>query len=293
MQSDLKGWQEMIRNMFVGMWAIVLLVMMADCAEPNAKRPEAKGPEAKKPEVIQWVETETGRWMVHDVNRPVAPVVTPGEASCGDKVGTAPSDAIVLFDGNDLSKWESVRKSGEPAPWKMCEGYFETVKDGGYIRTKKKFGSCQLHIEFAAPEKVVGSSQGRGNSGVFLMEMYEIQVLDSYNNPTYTDGQCAALYGQAVPLVNACRKPGEWQSYDIIFHRPTFKNGKVDRKARFTVFHNGVLVHDNVELQGGTGWMGPHAVTDYVPHGDKGALSLQDHGNPVRFRNIWIRELKD
>jgi len=283
----------MIRNMFVGMWAVVLLVTMADCAEPNAKRPEAKGPEAKKPEVIQWVETETGRWMVHDVNRPVAPVVTPGEASCGDKVGTAPSDAIVLFDGNDLSKWESVKKLGEPAPWKMCEGYFETVKDSGYIRTKEKFGSCQLHIEFATPEKVMSSSQGRGNSGVFLMEMYEIQVLDSYNNPTYADGQCAALYGQAVPLVNACRKPGEWQSYNIIFHRPTFKNGKVDRKARFTVFHNGVLVHDNVELQGGTGWMGPHAVTDYVPHGDKGALSLQDHGNPVRFRNIWIRELKD
>jgi hypothetical protein len=279
--------------MFVGMWAVVLLVTMADCAEPNAKRPEAKGPEAKKPEVIQWVETETGRWMVHDVNRPVAPVVTPGEASCGDKVGTAPSDAIVLFDGNDLSKWESVKKLGEPAPWKMCEGYFETVKDSGYIRTKEKFGSCQLHIEFATPEKVMSSSQGRGNSGVFLMEMYEIQVLDSYNNPTYADGQCAALYGQAVPLVNACRKPGEWQSYNIIFHRPTFKNGKVDRKARFTVFHNGVLVHDNVELQGGTGWMGPHAVTDYVPHGDKGALSLQDHGNPVRFRNIWIRELKD
>ncbi len=283
----------MIRNMFVGMWAVVLLVMMADCAEPNAKGSEAKRIDAKKPEVIQWVVTETGRWMVHDVNRPVAPVVTPGEASWGDKVGTAPSDAIVLFDGNDLSKWESVKKPGEPAPWKMCEGYFETVKDSGYIRTKKKFGSCQLHIEFATPEKVIGSSQGRGNSGVFLMEMYEIQVLDSYNNPTYADGQCAALYGQAVPLVNACRKPGEWQSYDIIFHRPTFKNGKVDRKARFTVFHNSVLVHDNVELQGGTGWMGPHAVTDYVPHGDKGALSLQDHGNPVRFRNIWIRELKD
>ena len=283
----------MVRNIFVGMWAVVLLVMMADCAEPITKGPEAKGAEAKKPEMIQWVETETGRWMVHDVNRPVAPIVTPGEASWGDKVGTAPSDAIVLFDGNDLSKWESVKKPGEPAPWKMCEGYFETVKDSGYIRTKKKFGSCQLHIEFATPEKVIGSSQGRGNSGVFLMEMYEIQVLDSYNNPTYADGQCAALYGQAVPLVNACRKPGEWQSYDIIFHRPTFKNGKVDRKTRFTVFHNSVLVHDNVELQGGTGWMGPHAVTDYVSHGDKGALSLQDHGNPVRFRNIWIRELKD
>jgi hypothetical protein len=290
----------MFRNTLLGLVIIVLLAPFAGCAEPpavssvepNAKEPNAP-PEAKKPEIIQWVETDTGRWMVHDTNRPVAPVVTPGEVSCGDKVGIAPSEAVVLFDGNDASKWEGVKNPKGPFPWKVGEGYLETVKDAGFIRTKQKFGSCQLHLEFATPEKVMGSSQGRGNSGVFLMEMYEVQVLDSYNNRTYADGQCAALYGQAVPLVNASRKPGEWQTYDVIFHRPTFKNRKVDRKVRFTIFHNGVLVQDNVELQGGTGWIGPHAVTDYFPHGDKGALSLQDHGNPVKFRNIWIRELKD
>jgi hypothetical protein len=125
------------------------------------------------------------------------------------------------------------------------------------------------------------------------MDMYEVQVLDSYNNRTYADGQCGALYGRNVPLVNPCQKPGEWQTYDIIFHRPTFKDGKVDRKVRFTVILNGVLVQDNVELQGGTGWIGPYAMSDYSPHGDKGSLSLQDHGNPVKFRNIWVRELKD
>ena len=285
----------MIKNVILDLAIIAVFASFAGCAEPNAA-PEpgsTSSPQAKKPEIIQWVETETGKWMVHDTNRPVAPVVTPGEVSCGDKVGIAPSDAVVLFDGNDLSKWESAKKPGQPAPWNMGTGYFETVKDAGYIHSKQKFGSCQLHIEFATPGKVVGSSQARGNSGVFLMEMYEIQVLDSYNNRTYADGQCGALYGRNVPLVNACRKPGEWQTYDVIFHRPTFKNGKVDRKARFTIFQNGVLIQDNVELQGGTNWIGPHAVTDYKPHGDKGSLALQDHGNPVRFRNIWIRELKD
>jgi len=280
----------MIKNVILDLAIIAVFASFAGCAEPNAKEPNAA---PKKPEIIQWVETDTGKWMVHDMNRPVPPVVTPGEATCGDKVGSAPSDAIVLFDGNDLSKWESAKKPGQPAPWNMGTGYFETVKDAGYIHSKQKFGSCQLHIEFATPGKVVGSSQARGNSGVFLMEMYEIQVLDSYNNRTYADGQCGALYGRAVPLVNACRKPGEWQTYDVVFHRPTFKNGKVDRKARFTIFQNDVLIHDNVELQGGTNWIGPHAVTDYVRHGDKGSLSLQDHGNPVRFRNIWIRELED
>ncbi len=280
--------------MILGLGVIVLLATVANCAEPNA------APAPKKPEVIQWVEADGQKWMVHDVNRPMAPVVTPGEASCYGKVGTAPSDAVVLLEGNDVSKWEGVKNPKGPFPWKVGEGYIEVVKDAGDIRTKEKFGSCQLHVEFATPEKVMGSSQGRGNSGVFLMEtndhrqFYEIQVLDSYNNPTYADGQCGALYGRNVPLVNSSRKPGEWQSYDVVFHRPTFKDGKVDRKARFTVFQNGVLIQDNVELQGGTGWMGPHAMSDYFPHGDKGSLSLQDHnGNPVRFRNIWIRELKD
>jgi hypothetical protein len=231
--------------------------------------------------------------MVHDINRPVPPVVTPGETNRGDKVGTAPLNAVVLFDGNDLSKWESAKKPGTPAPWKIGDGYFEVVKDSGNVRTKEKFGSCQLHLEFATPEKVSGDGQKRGNSGVFLMGMYELQILDSYNNPTYPDGQCAALYGRAAPLLNACRKPGEWQSYDIVFHRPVFRGKKVARKARFTVLHNDVLVHDNIELQGGTRWVSEHAVTDYVPHADKGPLELQDHRSAVRFRNIWIRELKD
>jgi hypothetical protein len=279
----------MMKNAMLVLGIVVLLASFAGCAEPAAPQAEAKKPAPP----IQWVEVDGQKWLVHDTNRPVPPVVTPGEASCGDKVGTAPSDAVVLFDGNDASKWEGVKNPRGPFPWKVGDGYLETVKDAGYIRSKQKFGSCQLHIEFATPERVAGSSQGRGNSGVFLMEMYEIQVLDSYNNRTYADGQCGALYGRNVPLVNASRKPGEWQTYDIIFHRPTFKDKNVDRKARFTVIHNGVVVQDNVELQGGTGWIGPHAMTDYVPHGDKGALALQDHGNPVRFRNIWIREIKD
>lgn len=277
----------MIRNMVLGLGIIILLATVANCAEPNA------APEQKKPEIIQWVEVDGQKWMVHDEKRPMAPVVTPGEASCDGKVGTAPSDAIVLLEGNDVSKWEGVKNPKGPFPWTIGDGYIQTVKDAGYIRTKQKFGSCQLHIEFATPEKVIGNSQGRGNSGVFLMDMYEIQVLDNYNNKTYTDGQCGALYGRNPPLVNVCRKPGEWQTYDIIFHQPTFKDGKVDRKVRFTVIQNGVLVQDNVELQGGTNWIGPHAMTDYVPHEDKRPLSLQDHGNPVKFRNIWIRELKD
>lgn len=243
---------------------------------------------------LQYVETDTGRWLVHDVNRPAPPVITPGTASTQETPGQAPSDAIVLFDGTaaSMANWTDVR--GEASKWIFRDGYMEAVRGAGYVRTKQEFGSCQLYVEFATPERVTGSGQGRGNSGVFVHGMYEIQVLDSYDNPTYPDGQCGALYGRAVPLVNACRPPGQWQSYNIIYHRPLFDaEGNVTRKARFTVFHNDVLIHDNVELEGGTGWVGPHAVTDYVPHGDKGPLMLQDHSNPVRFRNIWIRELKD
>jgi hypothetical protein len=258
---------------------------MAGCAT----QPEAQQA-AKEGEKLQYVQTDTGRWLIHDMNRPAPPVVTPGpsaEAGCA----AAPSDAVVLFDGTDLSQWTDTK--GNPSKWIVGDGFMECVKDSGYIQTKRKFGSCQLHVEFATPSKVTGTSQGRGNSGVFLMGEYEVQVLDSYDNKTYPDGQCAALYGQAVPLVNACRKSGEWQSYDVIFHRPIFKGKKVVRKATFTVFHNGVVVQDHVELQGGTGWKGPHAISDYQPHADKGPISLQDHGNPVRFRNIWIRELAD
>jgi len=259
--------------------SVCLLMILAGCANEQTAN---KAPVAKA-EKMQYVETDTGRWLIHDMNRPAPPVISAGEI---------PSDAIVLFGGTEpsLSQWTDVK--GNPSKWIVGDGYMEAVKGSGYIQTKQKFGSCQLHVEFATPSRVTGTSQGRGNSGVFLMA-YEVQVLDSYDNKTYPDGQCAALYGRALPLVNACRKPGEWQSYDIIFHRPIFKGNKVVRKATFTVFHNGVLVQDHVELQGGTGWKGPHAISDYEPHPDKLPIQLQDHGNSVRFRNIWIRELAD
>ena len=246
---------------------------------------------AEKGEKLQYVETATGRWLIHDMNRPAPAVISPGTESTWSKQGEAPSDAVVLFDGKDLSEWTDTK--GNPTKWIMGDGYMESVKGSGYIQSKREFGSCQLHVEFATPSTVKGISQGRGNSGVFLMANYEVQVLDSYGNKTYPDGQCAALYGRAVPLVNSCRGPGEWQSYDIIFHRPIFKGNKVVKKATFTVFQNGVLVHDNVELVGGTGWRGKHAISEYEPHEDKLPIMLQDHGNPVRFRNIWIRELAD
>ncbi len=246
----------------------------------------------QKKELVQYVETDTGRWMVHDEDRPAPPVITPG--ICGSQAAPvkAPSDAIVLFDGTDVANW--VNTKGEPTKWIIRDGYMESVKGAGDVKTRQQFGSCQLHVEFATPSAVSGSGQGRGNSGVFLQGIYEIQVLDSYENKTYPDGQCGALYGRAVPLVNACCKPGQWQMYDVIYRRPLFDQaGKVIRKAMFTVFHNGVLIHDHVELTGGTVWISAHAVTEYAPHADKSPIMLQDHSNPVRYRNIWIREFRD
>jgi hypothetical protein len=248
--------------------------------------------EPKKEPPVQWVDTPTGRWMVHDENRPAPPVVTPGVCGAQDIVAPPPADAVVLFDGKDLSKWSDTK--GEPSKWVIRDGVMESVKGAGYVRTKQEFGSVQLHVEFATPSTVIGSSQGRGNSGVFLQGKYEVQVLDSYENKTYPDGQCGALYGRAVPLVNASCKPGQWQTYDIIYHRPVFDAaGKVTRKAVFTVIHNGILIQDHVALDGGTDWVGPHTITEYSPHADKGPLMFQDHNNPVRFRNVWVRELKD
>jgi hypothetical protein len=223
-------------------------------------------------------------WTIHDMNRPLPPVVDPGPA--GPSV-PAPSDGIVLFDGKDLLAWTDSK--GEPAKWKVENGYMEVVQKAGSIQTKQEFGDCQLHIEWATPEAVSGEGQGRGNSGVFLMNTYEVQVLDSYNNRTYADGMAAAIYGQYPPLVNACRKPGEWQSYDIVFRRPHFDtDGTLLRPARMTVFHNGVLVHDDAELMGPTS---NKVRMPYKAHADKLPLSLQDHGTPVRYRNIWLREI--
>ena len=227
-------------------------------------------------------------WKIHDLNRPLPAVIDPGTSSTQDLPGRSPSDAVVLFDGKDLSRW--VHKDGSAAKWKVENGYAEVAAKTGYIYTRDSFGDCQLHVEFAEPVPPKGESQERGNSGVFLMGLYEIQVLDTYENKTYADGMASAVYGQYPPLVNASRPPGQWQSYDIVFHGPRFdKEGKLTRPARVTVLHNGVLVQDNVELSGPTahGERPP-----YKAQPDKLPLALQDHGNPVHYRNIWIRELK-
>ena len=198
---------------------------------------------------------------------------------------SAPSDATILFDGKGLDKW----KSGEgKAKWKSTVAYFESTKGTGNIQTKEEFGDCQLHVEFMEPDPAKGSDQGRGNSGVFLFGRYEIQVLDCYNNKTYADGSTGSIYGQTAPLVNACRKPGTWQTYDIIFVGPRFKNGTLVSPALATVLLNGVIVQHATPLIGSTQH---RAVGTYEVHGEKGALQLQDHGEPVRYRNIWIREI--
>ena len=195
--------------------------------------------------------------------------------------GTPPSDAIVLFDGKDMSAWD------DADPWKVSDG---VVTAGGHnILTKQPFGDCQLHLEFATPEVVKGKGQGRGNSGVFFMDRYELQILDSFNNETYFDGQCGAIYKQHPPLVNACRKPGEWQTYDAVFTAPRFdEDGKLKSPAYITVLQNGVLVQDHFPLFGATFYYQP---PEYKAHPEKYPLRLQFHGNPVRFRNIWIREI--
>jgi hypothetical protein len=258
-----------------------------------------------EPKITTEVREENGRkttYMfidgvkVHETDPAKSPqpkVVTPKPYDA--EAAKAPATATVLFDGTEktMANWTS--KNGKKKnPWKLVDGAMESVRGAGYASTKDQFGSCKLHIEFATPANVKGSGQGRGNSGVFLMGQYEVQVLDSYENTTYPDGQCGALYGRSVPLVNASRPPGEWQTYDITFHRPLFdKDGKVTRKAKFHVIHNGIVIQDNVELSGGTGWAGPHAAGEYRKHGDTGPLQFQDHGNPVRFRNIWIEPIKD
>jgi hypothetical protein len=226
------------------------------------------------------------RWKAHDLARPHPPVVTPVGLSAPH---APPSDAIVLFDGTDLSRWCS--EDGGPATWIVEEGAMVPSAKGGDIYTIQPFGDVQLHVEWASPSPPRSKSQGRGNSGVFLMGLYEIQILDSYENETYADGQAAALYGQYPPLVNACRPAGEWQTFDIVFRRPRFlPDGTLANPARMTAFHNGILVQDAAEFWGPTMWL-QHL--PYTLHPDKLPISLQDHGNPVRFRNIWLRELRE
>lgn len=214
---------------------------------------------------------------------PQVRVVTPGKTNADP-----PSDAIVLFDGKDASKWKS-QKDGGDVKWKIEDGALVVAGGTGGIETKDAFGDCQLHIEWRTPAKVVGESQGRGNSGLFLMGKYELQILDSYNNRTYSNGQAGSIYKQTPPLVNASRGPGEWQTYDIIFTAPQFsEDGTVKTPARITVFHNGVLVQNNTTIWGATQYIG---TPNYEKHNAKEPLALQDHGNPTAFRNIWIRPL--
>jgi len=244
--------------------------IMPDLLHPNAEGYRIWA-EAMEPVICRMIGWVSGiKW-------PEPKVVDPGPA--GEPV-PAPSDAIVLFDGKDLSAF----KGGDR--WIVEDGV-ATCRGGG-ITSKQAFGDCQLHIEWAAPAEVKGSGQGRGNSGVYMMGKYELQILDSYENETYHDGQAGSLYKQHPPLVNACRKPGEWQTYDIVFSAPVFEDGEVVKPATMTVLHNGILIQDHFELLGATAW---HEAPKYTPHGPEAPFHIQDHGNPVRFRNIWIREL--
>lgn len=222
-----------------------------------------------------------------EVWEPVPAKVTPGKSA-----GDAPSDALILFNGKHLNEWQ--KKGGGKPGWRIdASGTLNVVKGSGDIETKQGFGSCQLHIEWKSPAVIAGKGQSRGNSGIFFMGRYELQVLDAYNNPTYVNGQAGSIYKQHIPLVNAARKPGEWQSYDVVFTAPRFyADGQVQEPAKITVFHNGVLIQNNVTIKGNSEWIGAPA---YKAHSDKEPIILQDHGmdggNPVAYRNIWIRPL--
>jgi hypothetical protein len=290
-----------MKTLFLISAAVFSAALISGCEScPAGQKAQTDGPV-----IVKWTETVDGEEveymtidgiMVHETDPAIQPqpkIVTPVIPACKEP-GSAPSDAVVLFDGTEktLDNWTDTK--GRKSKWGFVDGALESVKDAGLIRSKQEFGSCQLHIEFATPKTVKGTGQGRGNSGVFLMGEYEIQILDSYNNTTYPDGQAGAIYGRSKPLVNASLPPGQWQSYDIIFHRPIFDSkGDVVKKATFTVLHNGVLIQDHYKVTGGTSWRGPHSISEYKPHGDKGPIIMQDHGNPVRFRNIWVRPLED
>jgi hypothetical protein len=263
------------------MLAALLGVRVMTQAQPPAPQNPPPAPTGYKDTPMQ----PNGKWRVHDDDRPRPVVIKPGPF-----VGLpAPSDAILLLGANnDLSHWQ-MTQGGGPVSWPIdAKGVLSSGK--GMIRTKRDdFTDYQLHVEFATPSEVKGNSQGRGNSGVFLNGVFEIQVLDSYENKSYADGQASAMYGQYPPMVNASRPPGEWQSYDIVFNGPRFAGDKLEKPAMVTVLHNGVVVHANQAFLGPTAH---RMIPPYAPSNAKGPIGLQDHGNPVRFRNVWIRELK-
>jgi 3-keto-disaccharide hydrolase len=258
------------------MWPVVMLLVWRVPAASGQQAPVGYDDTPMQP---------NGKWHVHDGNRPQPPVVVPGAAN--ETPVAAPADALVLLgSGDDLSAWQMT--NGSVATWKMRGGVLETGK--GMLQTKQEFTDFQLHVEFATPDLVKGDGQGRGNSGVILLGAFEIQVLDSYQNQTYPDGQASAMYGQFPPLVNASRPPGTWQAYDIVFTAAHFAaDGTVEKPAVATVFHNGVLVHHATPFWGPTTH---RAIGKYTPANAKGPITLQDHGNPIRYRNVWIRVLK-
>ncbi len=243
----------------------------------NAQNGHSSKPPAESPMPMKSQMTEI--W------EPEVEIVTPAK-----DLGDAPSDAIILFDGKNLEQWVSQKDNTKPAPWKIIDNnHMEVVPDSGGISTKMKFGDCQVHIEFSAPDTVNGESQGRGNSGLFLQDRYELQILDSYNNRTYRNGQAGSIYKDYAPLVNAMRSPLEWNTYDIIYRAPRFKeDGRLDSKAEITVLHNGVLIQNNAVINGNTYNTGLH---DYPEAHGEDVISLQDHGNKTQFRNIWLRKL--
>ena len=272
----------------------ILAAALAGCRTANepAQKAQAAQPKPKIQEIVidgvaGFQDTPMqpgGKWHVHDPARPQPPIVTPGTFSA---LAAPPSDAVVLFDGKDLSQWRD-KTTGGPAPWKIEDGVMVAAKDD--IVTTNEFGDMQLHVEFCEPEPGEHAGQDRGNSGVFLMGRYEIQVLDCYHNKTYADGATAAIYGQHPPLANACLPPGEWQTYDIIFNVPHFNDqGGVTTPGYVTVIYNGVVVQNHQAIRGDTNWRVPGK---YIAHGPTGPLALQFHSHPVRFRNIWVRPIR-
>ena len=227
-------------------------------------------------------------WHVHDPNRPHPEHIQPANTP-----GGPPSDAVVLFDGGDLSRWVQRGKGADAgklvdARWKVGDGWFEVAPNTGDLLSREKFGDCQIHVEWASPTEIHANSQGRGNSGVLIMSRYEMQVLDAWENPTYADGEAGAIYGQWPPLVMPARRPGEWNTYDIAFEAPQFDGEKLVRPAFVTLFYNGVVVHNRKEIRGA---MVYRKVATYTAHAPEEALMLQDHHNPVRYRNIWVRRM--